>query len=150
MNGQKRTNSKTSCQRNRNRFPIYISTCNATAFEAAHDMYLKQSSEDPRNQATTQTHVERYDLWRSTDLNILLGVLVERFSLLFEDLNIGLQQIFAFHSLTSWHGSDENRDVNVLEGCDNVSRWHDLCKKQNVKALKIVVSLWDSKSKCTG
>ena len=67
----------------------------------------------------------------STNLDTLLGKLVQSFSLYFEDFHICSQKIFSLHTLLARHSSYKESSINVLERHVGVVSGHDVLDKRH-------------------
>ena len=68
--------------------------------------------------------------FESNYFNALLGHFVQSFALLFKNLNVGLQQVFSFHAFPAGHSTDQDGDIDVLEGSIDISSGNNLWKQQ--------------------
>lgn len=77
-----------------------------------------------------------------SDLDSLLGELLQRCTLTLEDGHVGLQQVFPFHAFLPGHGTHQNGCVQVLEGHFLLVSGDNLCGQTEIWIIMTEIRLF--------
>jgi hypothetical protein len=71
------------------------------------------------------------------NLDVLLGVLVNSFSLSLKDFRVFIQKVFSLHTWTSGLGSYQDCNVSLVEGLFCLGGWNDVRNEMEGAVLEL-------------